>query len=173
MCAVARHILELTINMKTEPQKEHQWLNKLVGEWTYEGEATMEPGKQPERFKGTESVRSVGGLWVFCEGRGEMPDGCEAITFMTLGYDPQKGRYVGTWVGSMMTYLWLYSGSLDAQERVLVLDTEGPNFGGEGLAKFQDIIEIKGDDHRVLTSQTLGDDGTWHRFMTSSYRRKT
>ena len=25
--------------MKTEPQKEHLWLHKLVGEWTYEGEA--------------------------------------------------------------------------------------------------------------------------------------
>jgi Protein of unknown function (DUF1579) len=159
--------------MKTEPQKEHQWLNKLVGEWTYEGEATIEPGRPPEKFKGTESVRSVGGLWVFCEGRGEMPYGCEAITFMTLGYDPKKGRYVGTWVGSMMTYLWLYNGSLDAQERVLMLDTEGPNFGGEELAKFQDLIEIKSDDHRVLTSQTLGDDGTWHRFMTANYRRKT
>ena len=23
--------------MKTEPQKEHDWLEKLVGKWTYEG----------------------------------------------------------------------------------------------------------------------------------------
>ena len=23
-----------------EPQKEHQWLQKLVGEWTYESEAS-------------------------------------------------------------------------------------------------------------------------------------
>jgi hypothetical protein len=159
--------------MKTEPQKEHQWLNRLVGEWTYEGEATMEPGKPPEKFKGTESVRSVGGLWVFFEGRGEMPDGGEATTFMTLGYEPQKGRYVGTWVGSMMTYLWVYSGSLDGEGKVLVLDTEGPNPGGEGMARFQDIIEIKNDDHRTLSSQTLGEDGNWHRFMTANYRRKT
>jgi hypothetical protein len=159
--------------MKTEPQKEHHWLNKLVGEWTYEGEATMEPGKPPEKFRGTETVRSLGGLWVFFEGRGEMPDGGEAFTFMTLGYDPQNGRYVGTWVGSMMTYLWVYDGSLDAQEKVLTLNTEGPNFGGEGLAKFQDVIEIKSDDHRVLTSQTLGEDGSWQRFVTANYRRKS
>ena len=38
--------------MKTEPQKEHRWLQKLVGEWTCESEATMEPGKPPERFTG-------------------------------------------------------------------------------------------------------------------------
>ena len=28
--------------MHAEPQKEHQWLHKLVGEWTYESEAVME-----------------------------------------------------------------------------------------------------------------------------------
>ena len=33
--------------MKTEPQKEHQWLQKLLGEWTYEFEAACEPGKTP------------------------------------------------------------------------------------------------------------------------------
>ncbi len=67
--------------MKTEPNREHQWLSQLVGEWTYEGEAMMEPGKPPVKFKGTESVRSVGGLWVLLEGRGDMlDDGGEAIT---------------------------------------------------------------------------------------------
>ena len=56
--------------MKTEPQKEHQWLQKLVGEWTYETEATMGPDQPPEKFKGTESVRSLGGLWILCRGSG-------------------------------------------------------------------------------------------------------
>jgi hypothetical protein len=30
--------------MKTEPQKEHLWLQRFIGEWTFEGEAMMEPG---------------------------------------------------------------------------------------------------------------------------------
>jgi len=33
------------IPMKLEPQKEHEWLQRLVGEWTYESECSMEPGK--------------------------------------------------------------------------------------------------------------------------------
>jgi hypothetical protein len=28
---------------KAEPQKEDEWLRKLVGEWTFEGEMTMAP----------------------------------------------------------------------------------------------------------------------------------
>jgi hypothetical protein len=159
--------------MMTEPQKEHQWLQKLVGEWTYETEATMEPGKPPEKFTGTESVRSLGGLWILVEGQGEMPGGGAATTLMTLGYDPQRKRYVGTFIGSMMTHLWVYDGALDAAERVLTLDTEGPDMAAEGkMAKYKDVIEFKSDDHRVLSSHMLGDDGKWHEVMTTHYRRK-
>ena len=159
--------------VKAAPQKERQWLQKLVGEWTYEGEGLTEPGKPPERFAGTESVRSLGGLWVLAEGRGEMPGGGPATTLMTLGYDPQKKRYVGTFIASMMSNLWVYEGALDAYERVLTLDTEGPNMSAEGqMAKYKDVIEFKSDDHRVLTSHMLGDDGKWHTFMTANYRRK-
>jgi hypothetical protein len=158
--------------VKTEPQKEHGWLQKLVGEWTCEGEAIMEPGKPPVKWSSAESVRSIGGLWVACEGRGEMPGGEPTTTIMTLGYDPQKQRYVGTFLGSMMTYLWVYDGGLDPAGKVLTLDTVGPSFAGDGkLAKYQDAIEIKDDDHRVLTSSVLGEDGTWHRFMTANYTR--
>jgi Protein of unknown function (DUF1579) len=162
------------MTMKIEPQKEHEWLQKLVGEWIYESECSMEPGKPPEKFAGSESVRSLGGLWILCEGRGEMPGGGMATMLMTLGYDPQKKQYVGTWVGSMMTYLWVYNGSMDAEEKVLTLNAEGPNWSEEGkLAKYKDVIEVKGRDHRVLTSHMLGDDGEWCQFMTANYRRKT
>jgi hypothetical protein len=161
--------------MKAEPQKEHQWLDRMVGEWTYESEAPMEPGKPPSKYTGTESVRSLGGVWVLCEGRGmgsEEPGGEPGTTIMTLGYDPTKGRYVGTFIGSMMTYLWVYEGELDAEGKVLTLDAEGPSFTAEGkMAKYKDRIEFKSDDHRVLTSAFLGDDGEWHHFMTAHYRR--
>ena len=45
---------------------------------------------------------------------------------MTLGYDPVQKRFVGTFIGSMMTHMWIYNGTLDAAGKVLTLDTEGP-----------------------------------------------
>ena len=162
------------MSMQVEPQKEHQWLQKLVGEWTYETAASMAPGKPPEKATGSESVRKLGELWVLCEGRGEMPGGFKATTLMTLGYDPQKKRFVGSWVGSMMTWLWIYDESLDATGKVLTLESEGPDMSGvEGkLGKYRDVIEWKSDDHRVLTAKVLGDNGEWNTFMTSQYRRR-
>ncbi len=160
--------------MPAQPQNEHQWLQKLVGEWTYETEVMMGSGQPPEKSTGTESVRSLGGLWILAEGQGEMPGCGIATTILTLGYDSQKQQYVGTWIGSMMTYLWVYEGELDTEERVLKLNAEGPAMTGEEgkMAKYKDITEFKSDNHRVLTSHMLGDDGQWHKFMTTHYRRK-
>jgi hypothetical protein len=160
--------------MKVEPQKEHHWLQKLVGEWTCEGEAMCEPGKPPMKWEATESVRSVGGVWIIGEGRGEMPGSGEpTTTLLTLGYDPQKKRYVGTFIGSMMTNLWVYDGSMDASGKVLTLDTEGPNMAAQGkMAKYKDIIEFKTDDVRLLRSEMQGEDGKWSQVMTATYRRK-
>ena len=159
--------------MNETPQREHRWLEKLVGEWTSEMECVMGPDQPPTTSRGTESVRSLGGLWTIGEGEGEMPEGGDEVTsVMTLGYDPKTGRYVGTFIASVMTHMWTYSGSLDESGKVLALDAEGPSFTGEGTAKYQDRIEFVDDDHRILTSQMLGDDGEWHRFMTAHYRRK-
>jgi hypothetical protein len=157
--------------MAEERREEHRWLERLVGEWTYEMEADG-PDGEPVKDTGTESVRSLEGVWIVCEGRGQMTDGAPAVTLMTLGFDPAKGRFVGTYIGSMMTSLWIYEGELDAATNVLALDSEGPSFVTEGeIAKYRDTIELKSDDHRVMTSTYQGADGSWTPFMTTHYRR--
>jgi hypothetical protein len=157
--------------MNTEPQKEHRWLDRLVGEWTFEGECSMGPDQPAMKNTGVEVVRSIGGLWTIGEGEYEMPEGGVGKSVMTLGYDPKAGRFVGTFIASMMTHLWVYSGSLDG--KVLVLDAEGPSFTGEGMGKYRDSIEFIDDDHRTLTSHALGENGEWQLFMTAHYRRKS
>lgn len=160
-------------SMQAEPQIEHEWLQKLVGEWTYEGEATMDPEMPSMKFSGTESVRSLGGLWIVAESQGAMPDGDIATMIMTLGYDPTKKHYVGTWIGSMMTHLWIYEGTLNAAGKKLTLDSVGPNMAIPGaMAKFKDAIELKSADHRVLISSMLDENGQWREVMQSHYRRR-
>lgn len=158
--------------MHAEPEKEHRWLQQLLGDWTYESEGLCGEGEGPRKASGTERVREIGGLWVVAEGEGEMPGGGPARTMITLGYDPAKQRYVGTFVGSMMSCLWVYDGSLDATGRVLTLDTTGPSMDGGGMARYQDVIEIRSPDHRVLTARVEGPDGAWRELMTAHYRRR-
>lgn len=155
------------------PQKEHEWLHKLVGDWTYEADCLMGPDQPPMKSSGTHRTTSFGGLWIVGDGEGKMPDGSPAQTRLTLGYDTLNGVFVGSFIGSMMSNQWVYSGKLDASGKILTLDTEGPDFSDPTkTARYQDILEIKSDDHHTLSSRALGPDGQWHGFMTAHYRRK-
>lgn len=158
--------------MSDEVRSENRWLERLVGDWTWEAETAELPGSPASKVAGRESVRSLGGTWVVCEGEGEMPDGGRATSLMSLGFDPERRRFVGTFIASAMAHLWIYDGALDAAADTLRLDTEGPGFEeGTTTAKYVDEIAFQDDDHRTLTSSFLALDGTWRRFMTSRYRR--
>jgi hypothetical protein len=91
---------------------------------------------------------------------------------MTLGFDPVKGKFVGTFIASMMTHLWPYEGVLEAHGSKLVLDSEGPSFATPGsYAKYQDTIEFIDDNTRTLSSCMQMPDGEWVHFMKATYRR--
>lgn len=158
--------------MDARPGAEHDWLQQLVGEWSAEIDCAMGPDKPRQTSHGTESVRSLGGLWTLGEGKGEMP-GCGPVTsLMTLGFDPAKGRFVGSFTASMMTKLWLYEGALDESGTVLTLDTEGPSMTGDGTSSpYRDVLTIESRDYRTMSSHALGKDGAWTEFMTAHYRR--
>jgi hypothetical protein len=155
-----------------EPTKEHQWLSQLAGEWETEAEIFMEPGKPPMKAKGTESGRMIGGFWFVAETKGTFMDKSMSAV-LTLGWDAQKKTYVGTWVDSMMPYMWKYEGSVDASGKVLTLNTEGPNPAVPGkLCKFKEVIQIKDKDTRAFSSSMQMDDGSWMKIMNVTYRRK-
>lgn len=152
--------------------QEHQWLARLEGDWSYEHDAA-EPGQPPRMIGGVERVRSLGGGWTILEAERE-PTGEHGRSMMTLGYDPARGRVVGTFVADMLQHLWVYDGAFDPSGRTITLDTEGPRFdGGEGMARYQDVVELVSDDERTLRSRVLGADGEWREFMIVRYRRRS
>ena len=158
--------------MFAKPQKEHEWLQQFIGDWTSEMDCAMGPDQPRQKSKGKESVRSLGGLWMLGEGEGEMGDGSIGYTLITLGFDPAKGRFVGSFVGSMMTHQWLYDGSLDESGTVLTLDSEGPSMTGDGaITPYRDVVTIVSPDHRTLSSHCPDGNGGWTEFMTAHYRR--
>jgi hypothetical protein len=155
--------------MAAKPLKEHDALQRLVGQWRTE--ARM-PDGSVEKHEGTEIVRSLGGLWFIAEGHhGKLPDGSDATTIMTIGFDPKQNCYVGTFIGSMMTHLWHYKNGR-MLGNTLSLEAEGPRMDGSGgSALYRDSITFENDDHRVLTSEIRGDDGRWQPFMRADYYR--
>lgn len=158
--------------MQAAAQREHQWLAQLVGNWTFEHESACAPDQPKQKFKGSESGRMLGDLWIVLEGRGEMPGGGEGRMLMTVGYDPQRQKFIGTWVGSMMTCMFVYEGTLDDAGKRLTLNTRGPSWDDPAKERaYRDTIEIKDESTRFLISSMQADNGTWTEFMRAEYRR--
>lgn len=156
--------------MFAKPRAEHEWLNQLVGEWEFRHDCVMPDGIKSET-KGVTSCRSLGGMWLINESTGESPDGSWR-SIMTLGFDPEKGLYVGTFVGSTMSSVWLYEGTLDENSRCLRLDTQGPKFDGTGKCHYRDSIEIVDENTWWLRSSMQNDDASWASFMNGKHTRR-
>lgn len=161
-----------TMEMGTKPVAEHEWLNKLVGEWRTESEMVMGPDQPVMKGEGRETVRNLGGLWAYVEGEGLMPNG-ESMHYRSgLGYDVSFKEYRGFWLASVSSHLWKYTGELSADGRKMTLNCVGPHMEKDGeTANYRDVIEIIDDNHRTLTSFGQDEKGDWQQFMTSRYTR--
>jgi hypothetical protein len=157
--------------MQPDKTAEHAWLGRLVGKWQCVSECLMGPDQPPTEGKGSEEVRSLGGLWTIGEGEMDTPGGEPMRSIMTLGYDPGRGRFVGTFIASCMTHLWVYDGELVEGGQALELHAQGPAMTGAGMASYIDRIEFESDDTRVLSSRIRMEDGSWVTFMTARYTR--
>lgn len=159
------------MEMGTKPVQEHQWLNKLVGNWRVETEMVM-PNGEKQTSKGSETVKLLGGLWSFGEGQGSMPDGSSMEYRTGLGYDVSFKEYRGFWLGSVSSHLWKYVGDLSADGKTMTLNCEGPDMEKDGeTALYRDVIEIVDDNHRTLTSFGQDGNGEWQQFMKAHYYR--
>jgi hypothetical protein len=157
--------------MPPPPGEHHKWLDRFVGTWTFESEMGGE-GMPPTKCTGTDTVRSLGGRWIVSELKSEVPGMGPMNAVMTVGYNPETGKYHGTWVDSITDHLWVYEGTLDPTRKILTLEAQGPNMMDptKGNTRYRDAIEFKSTDHRTLTSSALVD-GKWVQFATANYRK--
>ena len=116
----------------------------------------------------SERARRVGGVRIVAD-----PGGVKIVAVLTVGYDPAKKKYVGSWVDSVQTNMWIYEGTVSEDGKTFSLLADGPGFADPAkTAKYKDAWEFKSKDHIVLTGSVQGDDGKWTTFMTANYRRK-
>lgn len=158
--------------MKADLVDEHRWLQQLTGRWRLAFDMPQQSDEPDAGGTWEENVRSLDGAWIIAEMTGTMPDGSSATNILALGYDPAKKRYVGSFVSSAMSHLWIYEGTLDQTGKVLTLDCEGPDFDTAGrTAPYQDVITIKDGNTRTFSSRIRLADGTWKSVMSCDYTR--
>lgn len=168
-----------TVDVLVEPtaqdgaSPEHQWLLSLVGEWegTSSDVGEAQPGAEPVQWTFAEVIKPVGELWVVSEGSSKGGEQSFASRF-TLGFDTTKRSFVGSWVDSMQTTQWTYTGELDAARNVLSLYAEGPSMTTPGeTSTYRDQLQLVDADHKRMISAIQNDDGEWQTYMTVEFVR--
>jgi hypothetical protein len=159
-----------------KPVKEHDWLRQLEGSWEGEFHMLVDPAnpqktlETPRKSKMTETTRMVGGFWAVPVIKSEM-FGQPFEALGQIGYDAAKGKYVGTWIDSMMPFLWSYEGSVDASGRILTLEATGPSCEDPNrMAKYRDVHEIVDKNTRRMSS-SFEKDGKWIPIMKAELKR--
>ena len=164
-------VLPLAAQDAPKPTAEHQKLAASVGTWDAVLSTTGEDGKAIES-KGT-SVQKLacGGLWLIDEF--SVPDFLGMGPFEghgVTGYDPKKGKYIGTWVDTMLTTFMQLEGSFDKTGKVLTMEGMGPGPDGNAL-KHKLVTTWHSADKYVFEMFVVGN-GNEQKTLTITYTRR-
>jgi len=114
-CGIAPR--QLSMQEWSTPTPQHLELVKGAGEWV--GSLTMYTPEGAQTVAGVETVEAIGGMWIqsrfTCDFMG-MPyvgTGC-------VGYDPSRGKYVGTWIDNFSSYFAWMEGDVDASGKLVM-----------------------------------------------------
>lgn len=144
----------------------HELLKQFVGDWKSTNECDFGLETGPVQTTGTMQSRMLGELWMTSDVLIKLP-GVDADAQLTLGYDAEKKKYVGTWVDSVMNHLWQYEGNVDETGKRFTLNATGPAMDGSGTpTEYRDIYEFVADRKFKTTSQVRSSGGDWVTIMS-------
>ena len=152
------------------PSAEHEWLRQLAGTWAFCGKFGENPENAPTVCNGKYEIRAMGDYWVVADVQSAYPGG-KMTAVLQLGYDPDAGRFVGTWADTTHHHLWRYSGSLSEDGKTLTLETSGPNvMTGTGTASYRDNFTVVSED-RIEQKTEIKSGGGFRTMATGELTR--
>lgn len=155
-----------------EPQREHELLRQFEGDWDVRVQLTPDPEKPPTDCSGRETARmGLGGFWLSIRYEGQI-DGRSVEGAGTLGYDPLKRKYVGSWTESGSPHLYVMEGEADSSGKVFTLTGEFTDPVTRKAARERIVHTIREADKRTLSFYRYRDDGTEARIGQAEYTRR-
>ena len=144
------------------PQKEHEFLEKLVGDWNV---TLFVMGEEIEGKEHNELI--AGGLWLTSEFSANMM-GQPFQGHGILGYDTKKKKYVSVWVDPSRTDLIIMEATMKGTTR----SGTTMMIGMTGEKVETKVVETMPDDnHRLLRFLQKGPDGKEMQLMKIEYKR--
>lgn len=152
--------------------EEHQILKQEDGKW--DAEITMFQGpagpySPPQKSKASESNKMIGDFWLISDFKGSF-EGMEFTGRGQFGFDPQKKKYVGSWIDSFSPNATKMVGSYDKAKKTMTYETTGIGMDGNPV-KGKNVV-VYGKDSRVMTMWSAAPDtGEMIKVMEITYKR--
>jgi hypothetical protein len=151
---------------------QHKMLAEDVGDWDCKCKFWAPGAPEPFESTATDTVRMLsGGMWQFSVFRGEF-GGQPYTGHGQMGYDPQKKKYVGTWIDSMSPYLNLMEGDYDAETKTMTMISKSTNPETGKPMTSRNVTQFHEDGSRTFTIYGPDDSGEEMKMMEIVYTRK-
>lgn len=128
--------------------EQHKHLLAGVGEWEGTLTSYYDPTAKPTPVPARETVTAVGEFWVLSQFHCDLP-GMPYHGSGHYGYDPEKKKFIGTWVDSTSSYFSLMEGEVDSKTKALVMRWKAPNETGKVVPHWSESVE--NGDARTMT----------------------
>ena len=150
------------------PLPEHAVLEKDVGTW--DAQVTFRfPGAEAHVSHGTMTSRLIaGGKWLVSDFRNDSTD---FEGHGVYGYDPQKRKYVGSWVDTAGPSLHSMEGDWDPERRVMTMMVETTTPDGRPF-RMRQVTECPSPTRQTFRSFVPMPGAGEHEIMTVTYTRR-
>jgi len=118
LCGVS-FALAPAVQGMVQATKQHEKIKMGAGSWA--GTLTTHSMGEPMTMPCSEVVTSIGDLWTTSRFEADFM-GMPFVGSSVLGYDPEKKKYVGTWIDSMHPRLTVMEGTYDEAKKAIVME---------------------------------------------------
>jgi len=155
------------------PSEEHKALKNDVGTW----DAIMKlyvdgPDAEPTEHRAVETNEMLGEFWLMSRLEYEML-GQRMNGRGQFGYDPVRGKFVGTWCDSGSPYMSTLEGEWNADRKSWTYMLKGRDETGNPTAG-KLVTTLRDRDHKTLTMYMVvpGQDVEYVKMMDVEYSRR-
>lgn len=153
--------------MGARPTEHHARVMADLGTWKGEGKMYV-PGLPASSFSGMEVNTKLGEFWLVSKFTSEIM-GLPFEGLATAGYDPQKKKFVGTWIDVMNPTMSVMEGAIE--DGLLVYRYEQHNAMTGKYEKIKSVHSETRDGKRTFKSYTIAADGSETLSMEIEYTK--
>lgn len=155
-----------------QPTREHHLLKEHVGTWRVECKYFMDPTEPPFEVVATETIEMVGDFWSQSRFRADMGDFVLEGS-STVGFDPDKGKWVSTWIDNANPALFHFEGDLDEEAGALEMIGRGPSPVNEEDTTYRSVERVVDENTRTLDMFVTLPTGDELQMFAYTYHRES